>query len=257
MPGSWETKQVLIAARTYPAPHRKRIEVSCTAGITDSSQWIRLFPVPYRFLAEDKKFRKYQWVELQARRATTDHRPETYMLNIDSIHILSDPLPPTNKWEKRKAVIGPLIAPSLCSLEAEREQKGSPTLGIFRPRKIESLEIRPTKTNWSADQLARLRQNPLFGQTPANELEKLPFEFRYHFQCDDAFCKGHNLMCTDWEMGAAYRKWKAKYGRDWEGKFRQRFETEMIELNDTHFYVGTVHRFPNVWLVVGLFYPRK
>ena len=26
---------------------------------------------------------------------------------------------------------------------------------------------------------------------------------------------------------------------------------------DTHFYVGTVHRFPATWIVVGLFYPPK
>lgn len=30
----------------------------------------------------------------------------------------------------------------------------------------------------------------------------------------------------------------------------------MIRKNDTHFYVGTVHRFPSQWLIVGLFYPR-
>ncbi len=31
----------------------------------------------------------------------------------------------------------------------------------------------------------------------------------------------------------------------------------MIEKNDTHFYVGTLHHHPNIWIIVGLFYPRK
>jgi hypothetical protein len=31
----------------------------------------------------------------------------------------------------------------------------------------------------------------------------------------------------------------------------------MIEKNDTHFYVGTMHRHPDTWLIVGLFYPSK
>jgi hypothetical protein len=63
------------------------------------------------------------------------------------------------------------------------------------------------------------------------------------------------MMCTDWEMGEAYRHWRRKYGDGWEAKFRQRFETEMIEKNDTHFYVGNLHQFPNAWIVIGLFYP--
>lgn len=44
---------------------------------------------------------------------------------------------------------------------------------------------------------------------------------------------------------------------DWETPFRQRYETEMIEKNDTHFYVGTIHQHPRTWIIVGLFYPPK
>ena len=64
-------------------------------------------------------------------------------------------------------------------------------------------------------------------------------------------------MCTDWEMGQSYRKWKAQYGDGWEEKFRQRYESEMIEKYDTRFYVGTVHGHPHVWIIVGLFYPPR
>jgi len=64
-------------------------------------------------------------------------------------------------------------------------------------------------------------------------------------------------MCTDWEMGQAYRRWRRDYGADWERVFRQRFEAEMIDKFDTHFFVGTVHQHPNNWIIVGLFYPPK
>ncbi len=63
-------------------------------------------------------------------------------------------------------------------------------------------------------------------------------------------------MCTDWEMGQSYRSWR-RYGQEWEAKFRQRYERDMIERNDTSFYVGTVHQHPNRWIIVGLFYPPK
>ena len=56
-------------------------------------------------------------------------------------------------------------------------------------------------------------------------------------------------------MGQSWRSWRSDYGDKWEEKFRKRYEKEMIEKYDTHFYVGTVHRHPHVWIIVGLFYP--
>lgn len=100
-----------------------------------------------------------------------------------------------------------------------------------------------------------MRQGHLFLEKPAKELEKIPFSFSYEFRCDDRACNSHKMICTDWEMGESYRKWKAEYGDQWEGKFRQRYESEMISKYDTHFYVGTVHRYPGTWIIVGLFYP--
>ena len=64
-------------------------------------------------------------------------------------------------------------------------------------------------------------------------------------------------MCTDWEMGQSYRSWATKYGDKWEEKFRLRYETEVIQKFDTHFYVGTVASHPNRWIVIGLFYPPR
>jgi hypothetical protein len=50
-----ERKRILITVRTYPVPATKGVEVSCTAGITEGQQWIRIFPIPYRFLQPDRR----------------------------------------------------------------------------------------------------------------------------------------------------------------------------------------------------------
>ena len=50
-----ERKRILITVRTYPVPETKGVEVSCTAGITEGQQWIRIFPIPYRFLQPDRR----------------------------------------------------------------------------------------------------------------------------------------------------------------------------------------------------------
>jgi hypothetical protein len=97
----------------------------------------------------------------------------------------------------------------------------------------------------------------LFQKAPKQLLEKIPLEFRYEFRCGDVDCNGHTMMCTDWEMMQACRAWRGEYGEKWEEKFRQRFETEMLQKNDTHFFVGTLHQYPKSWIIVGLFYPPK
>ncbi|MDP9315135.1 MAG: hypothetical protein M3R24_30445 [Chloroflexota bacterium] len=249
----WTPIKVLVTARTYPAPARKGIEVSCTGGITEAGQWIRLFPVPYRFLDEDKRFRKYQWIELSAAKAS-DARPESYQPDLDSIRIVSAPLPTAANWKARRDVISRLQAPSLCWLQRERDKHKVPTLGFFKPREIVRLVIEPDSRTWTPEELARLRQYPLFGSAPAQELEKIPFKFKYQFFCDDVDCHGHELSCLDWEMGQSYRSWARKY-TDWQAMFRLRYEKEMIENFDTHFFVGTVHMHPGAWIIVGLFYP--
>jgi hypothetical protein len=109
--------------------------------------------------------------------------------------------------------------------------------------------------NWTEAQLAVLRQKHLFEKSPKRELEKIAFSFRHEFQCEHAECGGHKIICTDWEMGESWRQWRAKYQDGWEAKFRERYEQDMIQEFDTHFYVGTVHNHPHIWIIVGLFYP--
>jgi hypothetical protein len=256
MPIAEQTKRALIVVRTYPTPAKTGVEISCTAAITDDGQWLRLYPVPYRFLPHDQRFRKYQWIEVTTMKASKDSRPESHKIKTDSIKITSEPLSTDNEWAARKRVIFPLKAHCLCCIEQTREQEGYPTLGIFRPHRIEKLIIGPDTPTWTGSQLGVLRQGHLFEKGKMQELEKIPYKFQYKFFCEHDTCNGHTLMCTDWEMGEAWRSWKQKYGDGWEPKFRERFEKEMIEKLDTHFFVGTLHQHPNRWIIVGLFYPQ-
>jgi hypothetical protein len=251
-----ETKKALIVVRTYPTPAKSGVEVSCTAAITDKGEWLRLFPVPWRFLPSDQRFRKYQWVEVTVTKAS-DARPESYKLKPDGIRVLSEPLSTTKGWQARKDVIYPLKAHCLCCLQKQRDAHGHPTLGIFRPKVITKLHITAEDAKWTDAQLALLRQGHLFLRPPKTELEKIPFTFRYEFRCDHDECPGHKIICTDWEMGQSWRQWKTKYRDGWEAKFRGRYETDMILKYDTHFYMGTIRQHPHVWIIVGLFYPPR
>jgi hypothetical protein len=250
-----EQKRVLITVRTYPVPARRGIEVSCTAGITDDHRWIRLYPVPYRRMDVDKRFAKYQWIDVAVTKAKQDPRPESYTPDIDSIRIRNN-VSSDNNWVARKEIVGPLTSHCLCCVKREAAERGYPTLGLFKPREITRLIISPDTPEWSPDELAKLRRYSMFEKAPKHELEKIPFTFEYKFRCDHSTCKGHKLSCTDWEMLESFRSWKRRYREAWETKFRERYESDMIRLNDTHFFVGNQLRYPNAWLIVGIFYPR-
>jgi hypothetical protein len=250
-----ETKRALIVVRTYPVPDESGIESSCTAAISDKGEWLRLFPVPWRLLPENQRFRKYQWVNLTVVKATSDARPESHHLTQGGISIVSAELPTANAWQARKDIVLPLRSHCLCCLIKQRDANQFPTLGIVRPESISKLRIAPDPAPWTEAQLSMLRQQHFFAEAPRQELEKIPFKFYYEFRCPETACNGHNVMCTDWEMAQSYRSWKAEYGDQWQDKFRLRYESEMINKYDTHFYLGTVASHPNRWIVIGLFYP--
>lgn len=256
MSEQWVKKKVLITSRTYPTPSKKVIEASCTAGISDG-KWIRLFPVPYRLLDDDMRFRKYQYIEVNVIKPTSDTRVESHKIDPDSIKILTDPITTKDNWRLRKSLILPLRSQSLCSLYAERNTNGEPTLGIFKPRKIIALKIRKPRKRWTEAQKASLNQSTFIGNLPNAPLTELPFDFFYQFLCDDPNCHSHQLTCNDWEIGESYLRWSKEYGNDWEEKFRETYEAEMIRKYDTHFFVGTVHGHPREWTIIGLFYPPK
>lgn len=253
----WENKKVLITVKTYPTPAWKGGEVICTAGITENGKWIRLFPIPFRFLSGPQQFSKYQWITASVRKSPSDPRKESHLVDRDSISVNPEKIDTTNYWQKRKDIVLPLLSTSLCDLQAQRDKNEFPTLGIIKP-KIDSLTIESASEDWSAEELARLSQLNLIDDVSSlRRLEKIPYTFKYQFHCSKPGCTGHNMSCSDWEISEAYRTFRNKYGKDWESKLRDKFENGMINKCDTYFYVGTIHGHPNAWIVIGLFYPQK
>ncbi|MDZ4793176.1 MAG: hypothetical protein SGI83_02770 [Bacteroidota bacterium] len=67
--------KVLMAVTTYPLPSRSYDELVCTGGFLENGDWIRIYPVPFKFL----EFKKYQWIELELRKPKKfDFRPESH-----------------------------------------------------------------------------------------------------------------------------------------------------------------------------------
>jgi hypothetical protein len=46
------------------------------------------------------------------------------------------------------------------------------------------------------------------------------------------------------------------HGEDWQTPFRKKLDRELLQ-RDLMFLMGTLHRFPEQWLIVSLIYPPK
>lgn len=257
-------EEILVTVKAYPNPSTKYIETVCVAGLTRSGDWIRLYPIPFRFLDYDQQFHHYEWIEADIFKSQNDPRPESFHIgNNNSIKKLGERIGTSNTtWDERKGFILPHISTSIESLRDENKRKRT-SLGMIKPKQVTKLIIKKEQAEWDSKERAKLQQHSLLDpQNPdgtyqtITELEKIPYRFQYEFTCDDARCTGHKLSIISWEVIQSYRKWLEKYGGEWESKFRQKYEIEFLNGKiDLHFFVGNLRAYPNVWNIIGLFYP--
>jgi len=257
--------RVLILCKTYPSPSGKHVETSCVAGVEQGGRLIRLFPVPFRLVDDEKQFKKWQWVKLRIEKAKNDHRPESHKVFVDTIHCEGEPLPTGNAWQARRTELSNLaVFADFSEVEAARLAHGS-TLALLRPARIIALDITAAKVpDWTQEEKEKLvqdlRQEGLFDDADAKKiktLRKVPFDFHYRYECVvDGNPVTYRHKIADWEAGALYWTCRQRYGETWERPFRQKLE-HALPAADLIFLMGTIHRFPDQWLIVSLIYPPR
>lgn len=254
--------KVLITVKTYPIPSQKYDELVCTAGVTESGDFVRLYPINFRDLPFSQQYKKYQWIELEVEKHRgRDARKESYRPNCDTIQIIGEPIK-TNRgnWDERARYALAKKARSMEELR-DRQEADNTSLGVFRPKKVHDLVISSDASDWKPRFKAELQQARLWEcRTVSMEPpRKVPFKFQYQFDCDDSRCKGHKMMIEDWEVGSLF--WKlANAGSshaDAAQKVREKFLNYICGPDkDTHFFVGTTLNYKKSWIVIGVFYPK-
>ena len=81
-----DIRRVLVVVKAYPRPSRSMGETECVAGICDN-QWIRLYPVPFRDLASEATFKRWQWITLRVSKSKRDHRTESFVPDCSAIQV--------------------------------------------------------------------------------------------------------------------------------------------------------------------------
>lgn len=258
----YEIEDYLILTKTYPTPSTKYRETTCVAAFTRAGELRRLFPVPFRLLEGDQQFKRWEWVRMKSSRKSSDRRPESRKIEIDSIIRLDESMGTEHGWRDRLKLVDPHVLSDPGALEARRERSGE-TFGFVRPTRCRELEITAVADReWTHDELAKLSADGLFDSIDARartQLRKLPFDFRYHYECDTPEGpKEFSHKVTDWEFGALFWRCFRRFGpKGWEEAFRQRAERDFFEAKQLYFLLGTIHAYPNRWLIVGVMYPPK
>ncbi|AIC11631.1 hypothetical protein [Xylella fastidiosa] len=259
-------ERILILAKTYPSPSAKHVETSCVAGINQDGVMRRLYPVPFRMIEQDQQFKKWQWIEVNIEKATSDHRLESHKVDIGSLEA-KEKITTKKEWEERRAWIDKILAfSSYETMELARKDDGV-SIALLCPKKVLGLEIKDARNkNWTEEEKEKLMraqmQGNLFSEAQAKhqvkELRKVPFDFYYYYVCDTPDGEQeHKHKIVDWEAGALFWNMYREHGIvAWKDKFRAKLEGDLIS-KELMFLMGNQHRFQDQWLIISLLYPPK
>jgi hypothetical protein len=254
--------EVLVSVMAYPAISSQMGEVVCVAGFrVDNlwqSDWVRLFPFHVRHMPSEVRVHKWDIVRLRARPTPKDTRPESFAPDMDSIEIVGH-MDTKNNWRDRKIAVDPHRGKTMLELEADQAVRNA-SLGVVEPGEILDVEVTPRSPKELEEAKRRAEaetlQGDLFSLEDRLPLEPLPFDFHVRFRCTDEI-EPRRLKIIDWEINQAFRNYRNLYD-DPEERVRDRWlNTVCGPKTDPAFFVGNQKRFPEQWLLLGIFWPGR
>lgn len=268
-----QKRRVFITVKTYPTLSKKYDELVCTAGILEDGSWVRIYPLPFRKMEYDSRYKKYQWIELSLIKNKADSRPESYrVVDPEKIELIGKPVDTKNNWQERKSIIlgKNKIYTNLAELISKANKENELSLAIFKPHKIIDFVVKEVEREHSADCIAYLKEQSkqfsLFDIQSETEVEnefsrvnKLPYKFSYKFIDDEG--KESALMIEDWEIGMLY--WNClKNCNNNEALAIQKVKEKYFDTflkTDIHLFLGTTRQYhgwaSNPFVIIGVFYP--
>lgn len=263
--------KVLITVKTYPTLSTKYDELVCTAGFLEDGSWVRVYPIPFRKLDYEKRYSKYDWVEINLVKNSSDFRPESHKpWSIETAFNVVGHIDTNNSWQQRKDIVLKKIYTNLTKLITEaKDKKIATSLATFKPTEILDFTIEEVEREWDKEKLdtlkAKAQQLHLFqnAENPFDVVNKLPFKFSYRFKDDEGTVS--KLMIEDWEIGALYwNSLKGHEGHDREAKacedVRKKYWNDFVLTKDLYLFLGTVYEshaknYPNPFVIIGTFHP--
>ena len=271
MESPWQRRRILIWGKTRPELSTKYREIVCTGGVfADTKRFVRIYPIPLRYMDDERIFKKYQWIEADIAKSSRDYRPESYKINCDCIQVLN--AIPTNagNWDARAEwIMQPgNVFPSLEALQ-DQQRKDFTSLGLIKPLAItriysEHVSAKDHREFWQHyEEATRQLELPLDPDTGREIRPLRPPEYRFkvRFRCDDERCQqDHDISIRDWETDALYFRLRQN-GEDpplAAEKVVDKLTNDICAPDkDLHFYMGNIFSHQHIFIIGGLWWPKK
>jgi hypothetical protein len=271
LPSELPNARVLITVKAYPKPSGKYEELVCTAGLADGAKWIRIYPVPYRFLADNEMYPKYSWVRVDLVRNTSDFRPESYRpkQGLDEQFIVESTLGTKDAWAARKSYVLREVFTSMKEIIGLAKSDAKKSLATLKPSEIVGFKVersdRDWKEKWENQALQRSFYELAESDSPEKRqlIRKVPYDYFYEFT-SEGDSSPRKLKIEDWEIGALFWNCLSQSNGDEAAAnqlVREKYFDEFTEKRDTYLFLGTTKQFhnlaPNPFIIVGVFYPPR
>jgi hypothetical protein len=257
------SSRILVTVKTYPSLSSSYHELVCTAGVREDGSWVRIYPIPFRRLDYENRFKKYQWVTLDLVKNEKDERPESYRpVDWTQVKVQEQIGTEGSGWERRRRLVTNHVYTSMRQLIQESRESGV-SLATFKPSSIKDFLIEEVSRTWDKDKVAQIEgQTDLFGnaENPFKVVDKVPYKFSYRFTDEEG--SESTMGILDWEIGALYWGCIKDYDGD-ESRaceaIRKKYLDYFVSSCDVHFFLGTTalyHKWAtNPFTIIGVFYP--
>ena len=159
-----EKERILVTVKTYPTLSTKYGETVCTAGVREDGSWVRIYPVPFRRLEEQERYKKFDWIECDLVRNSKDHRPESHrpfdqgeLADLEPVGHIGT----SDKWrERRRILLGNARVYDRRDEIVNAAKKNEMSLCVFKPTRVRELTWEQEEPKWDPHKLQGMRKIP-------------------------------------------------------------------------------------------------
>lgn len=253
IPESEQALELLVNCKTYPAVSKKYTETVCTGGVQADGSFVRLYPIPFRFLEKQEQYKRWDVIQVQAYKDTKDTRPESWHLAPGTpIKIIRRLTTDKQRWEwMNKAVF---------QGTADLESQGK-TNGLVEVEPIKFYWKPEKKKEWTPSQINVFEQGSLFDKKERMEelAIRIPWQFRLEYR-EKATGLEFDSKVLSWSYYQGFRRNLDIFGNETAAleAVAQKIRNSIFANERTVYAIlGTHSRFKH-WMISALYHlPSK
>ncbi len=245
--GTEATIELMVNCKTYPSVSTKYIETVCTGGVQPNGDFVRLYPIPYRFMNSNEKYRRWEVVRVHAYRDDRDTRPESWHFEpgstIQSIDYISTD---GRRWDWMKKA----VHESTTAMEAKGLTNGCV--------EIEPIDFywEPDEKEWTPAQFNVIQQGMLFAT--ANEMkslaERIPWQYRLKYRERSTGIEGDRKV-LQWSLYQGFRRERKDASSDEFALLAvaERVRKRLFDPARTVFAILGTHSLSRNWMISAIY----